>query len=1559
MASDGRRAGDCERNGCSKHDSLVYYCVDCDTWLCKSCWPLYQPHTNNKKGRDGLEHEKTQHQTFTKLKQILEPGYDDIELEELLCEDLSTTWFGVRRDSNGHPLFVDYDTFSAVTSGASSTLDRTARYPQVTSFVGQTNAGKSTLIKMLIRRGDEKQLKASSSYPTPVAGSKLHTHTPTSADVHLYADPELHHGRTPLLYADCEGFEGGEKPPLGAFEHRVSVTSGDIRCNRLSPGRVRSLNWANGEENISRSYVVKHLYPRILYTFSDVVVFVLRDSKTFEATALRLLLDWGKKSLETSVNQPTLPHAIIALNNTDIGVSQDEWDVSKATESLLHANKDCLDALNGQRDFIKMAKDWREEGRKVDSVLDLIHCYYSTFTVVRIPTKGRYQLLEGQIWTLHDVIAKACDSSFDAKRRARMLLNANELDVYLQSAYTHFSLPNGLADPFNFMKVSLKHNPIPTDFKGHILQLALSIRSQSPNMRSEKIFHLVGPLVASCIMLDCTRHRKGRPQNMFIEYADSCKEALEEFCDLYTTCEYRRGEEACVNVASAHLPKGHQNAKGKWIGDGRFKSKIRPERFWPIWENKIGTALAECDNELQSVSSGHAETATVEQILNDLHRKRITRLYDALGSARKFVSHATCLCCLMQAPLHALPCGHTLCTPCVRSYGTALEGSSKSRDILDMEFCPLHPNSDHWPSPYYVRFKPDHAGVRLLSLDGGGMRGIVELEVLQAIQKELGDQIPIQAFFDLIMGTSTGGIIALGFGVKGWSISYCTETFLNMCNQAFSKRKLQGISFLKHFVTLRHASKYETTPLREVLRDSFGDQLLFGSSGKASHAPVPKVAVTATDGSGKRAIVIANYNRRDDARKQQRKLHYDFPRPNDPDLELKIWEAAAATSAAPSIFKPFIHKPTERTYLDGALYHNNPVRLVRSEAQLLWPDMADEHPDILLSIGTGQDRHVMNPYPLREYETSQRSHRRQASDATSSTKRSGFTFVGFKQILSAMHSRFDNILHAENAWLDFCDIATTDENGSRYVRINPEIGSPPSLDDVSQLKAVQAAARNSLETTESRAQIRRVSHMLVASSFYYERTSMPAKVNNAYLCAGTYNAFQLRAFGDYLRNQQTKDFQLAFEIENIAEPRFTETVSLSTFVISQMRQIASFSLATPDIRVRDISDKIKISLLLPGRFSSPEKHVISGFPRAIMNESRVLDPVYELSAQKNGSTNKTRRSSRSTPHIQELRGCSRPRASKRNVSDPEVRSKPSELAGSEESAHSELSSRSTPFAHTTDDLRSSRPRITASKISDVAKRDNQGFSKRVEIDPVQASEPIELPAVSRLSCNAPVAQTHTTEARQKPEVPKEASSSVANTSGTSPARLRRTSGTPILDATHRQAHEETKIKSPVVYSSTFEELTAARKNTKHSDPVTTESPFPRDDHRPQILKDNLLRANTAPKPPPKLDTSSRYVSTAKSSELGHRSPPLSHAAKQRLPQGVSNFSRPPQRSLDRRLQYMSSASTLGSVASDVSEESVAESIDEEAFERRAAERAQRERLKSMASDSSLALSDMG
>ena len=68
--------------------------------------------------------------------------------------------------------------------------------------------GKSTVIKMLIESQRDSTTAANHDFPTPVVGA-VGTSIPTSADIHLYADPNTHFSKFPRLYADCEGLTGG------------------------------------------------------------------------------------------------------------------------------------------------------------------------------------------------------------------------------------------------------------------------------------------------------------------------------------------------------------------------------------------------------------------------------------------------------------------------------------------------------------------------------------------------------------------------------------------------------------------------------------------------------------------------------------------------------------------------------------------------------------------------------------------------------------------------------------------------------------------------------------------------------------------------------------------------------------------------------------------------------------------------------------------------------------------------------------------------------------------------------------------------------------------------------------------------------------------------------------------------------------------------------------------------------------------------------------------------------------------------------------------------------
>lgn len=129
-------------------------------------------------------------------------------------------------------------------------------------------------------------------FPSPVSGN-INDNVPTSGDVHLYSDPASYYSSMPMLYADCEGLDGGENVPRGARYKQRDVIAVPARSptTRLDPGRPgekthkiahssqRDLSWATTPETRKREYAVTQLYPRLLYTFSDVVIFVLRNPK--------------------------------------------------------------------------------------------------------------------------------------------------------------------------------------------------------------------------------------------------------------------------------------------------------------------------------------------------------------------------------------------------------------------------------------------------------------------------------------------------------------------------------------------------------------------------------------------------------------------------------------------------------------------------------------------------------------------------------------------------------------------------------------------------------------------------------------------------------------------------------------------------------------------------------------------------------------------------------------------------------------------------------------------------------------------------------------------------------------------------------------------------------------------------------------------------------------------------------------------------------------------------------------------------------------------------------
>lgn len=186
---------------------------------------------------------------------------------------------------------------------------------------------------------------------------------------------------------------------------------------------------------------------------------------------------------------------------------------------------------------------------------------------------------------------------------------------------------------------------------------------------------------------------------------------------------------------------------------------------------------------------------------------------------------------------------------------------------------------------------------QILSLDGGGLRGIYTAAVLARLEEDLG--IRVVDHFDLIAGTSTGGVIALGLGL-GMSPRDILEFYT-----AHGPRIFRDQSGLRSVRRLSR-SKYSSVPLRNALEEVFGDRL-FGHSTKR--------------------LVITSYDIGVDD------VHL-FRTPHLPtlarDWREKAVDVAMATTAAPTYF------PGKELHgarlIDGGIWANNPSMVAVTEA---------------------------------------------------------------------------------------------------------------------------------------------------------------------------------------------------------------------------------------------------------------------------------------------------------------------------------------------------------------------------------------------------------------------------------------------------------------------------------------------------------------------------------------------------------------------------------------------------------------------------------------------------
>ena len=227
-------------------------------------------------------------------------------------------------------------------------------------------------------------------------------------------------------------------------------------------------------------------------------------------------------------------------------------------------------------------------------------------------------------------------------------------------------------------------------------------------------------------------------------------------------------------------------------------------------------------------------------------------LLEHLEYLRPLRSPSTCLCCIQRKSEHVFECGHALCDICVAIFGDTVEGLEYCFEMPTCLLCRLG-------SSLNVRLLPPTCSARLLSVDGGGSRGIVPITFLDTLQEVLGLPYPIQHHFDFAIGTSSGGLIVLAMFTRLWGTKRCLEFFKIFAKRIFPYSGSRGSLFgriRRFFQCFLTNERYDTLSLEATLQEAFGLGPLFGS-GQLSGM---KVAVTATTISDATLCLFSNYN---------------------------------------------------------------------------------------------------------------------------------------------------------------------------------------------------------------------------------------------------------------------------------------------------------------------------------------------------------------------------------------------------------------------------------------------------------------------------------------------------------------------------------------------------------------------------------------------------------------------------------------------------------------------------------------------------------------------------
>ena len=511
-------------------------------------------------------------------------------------------------------------------------------------------------------------------------------------------------------------------------------------------------------------------------------------------------MEWAASAVHNSVNQAVHKTLIVVRNMPELHNTK-FYNSAELDKSLFKSLRPLWEGSAILRDF-KQKHDamFMYESQKIHNNKDLFDIFFKSHQAVYIPSNSKAPVedIYTQYQALRRQIDRACEISQEGRHRSWTQYNVPTLTHLLNRAFEHYRTSDR---PFDFFTAARKDNPdlnSPADHIANFLSRTWKYR--------ESRFPLFTAAVSVSLVNYVLRNYEGLPRDARTyfdqELKDFCRQSLSQFGDKYQSCGFRfdnLDNANCVVRRPVHVEHCNRDGvrrPGEFVDE---MNKIRDSIMDSIWTCFSDIFQKVCIKDKPLPSPRQASQ----------RREEVFAQFSELWQHIK--SNKTCFACLYHVPDYVLPYGHALCGDCIVEFGQPSDWLEACYSLSRCPLCQLG-----WPyQPPSFRLKPKCAGVRVLTLDGGGIRGIVELAILEQVMatldKSFGVNVPIRELFDLIMGTSTGGIIALGLALLGdIKVETMKAEFTDLAKETFKARRAGWVvtQFLRDICTIAPRLKF-------------------------------------------------------------------------------------------------------------------------------------------------------------------------------------------------------------------------------------------------------------------------------------------------------------------------------------------------------------------------------------------------------------------------------------------------------------------------------------------------------------------------------------------------------------------------------------------------------------------------------------------------------------------------------------------------------------------------------------------------------------------------------